>query len=323
MKVLCTGSNGFVGRHFVKRLVDDGHLVEGVDNLSSGLEMHDWMFPPDTKKHGLFSFRRMDLREFVRDFTPHAYDLIIHCAAVVGGRLKIEGDPLAVATDMAIDADFFNWISKSENKKQKIVYFSSSAVYPIELQTRLLHVALSESLVDFRTTRIGLPDQTYGFAKLAGEYLAQQAVQKYGTDVVIYRPFSGYGEDQALDYPFPSIIRRVLARENPLVVWGSGEQARDFIHIDDVVEAVMQTKDVLKPGEVLNLGSGESTTFTHLAKRAAKQSNHVVAVNNDLTKPEGVFWRVADPYKMLKFYNPKISLSEGIDRALDRVKPTT
>ena len=76
-----------------------------------------------------------------------------------------------------------------------------------------------------------------------------------------YRPFSGYGEDQSFDYPFPSLIRRVLNKEAPITIWGSGDQCRDFIHIDDIVEAVMQTKDVLKPGEVLNLGSGVSDEF--------------------------------------------------------------
>jgi len=121
------------------------------------------------------------------------------------------------------------------------------------------------------TQRWGVPDQTYGFAKLAGEFLARAAVRQYGMDVVIYRPFSGYGEDQALDYPFPSIIQR--GGQNARIrSWsgGSGLQTRDFIHIDDVVEAVVQTKDVLPNGAALNLGRGEAISFLQLARLACR-----------------------------------------------------
>ena len=106
---------------------------------------------------------------------------MIHCAAIVGGRLKIEGDPLAVATDLSIDAEFFNWVVKA--KPKQVIYFSSSAVYPIELQTRKFGVALNESMVHFNGNRIGVPDCTYGFAKLAGEFLAKQAIEKYGANI--------------------------------------------------------------------------------------------------------------------------------------------
>jgi GDP-L-fucose synthase len=239
-------------------------------------------------------------------------------AAIVGGRLKIEGDPLAVATDLSIDAEFFNWCVKA--KPKKIVYFSSSAVYPIGMQGRTGYCKLSESFTNFDGTRIGVPDFTYGWAKLTGEYLAKQAVEKYGLDVVVYRPFSGYGEDQSFDYPFPSIVKRVVHGENPITIWGSGDQTRDFIHIDDIVECVLQTMDVLKPGEVLNLGSGISTSFKDLVHLATQLVCHetkvrkTIGIECDTSKPEGVFYRVADTWKMNQFYKPKVSLEEGIKR---------
>src|SRR5208282_23435 len=204
--------------------------------------------------------------------------------AVVGGRLKIEGDPLAVATNLAIDADFFNWIARGK-KPKRVIYFSSSAVYPVELQERNRHCALSEALVDLNHHRFSLPDQTYGFAKFAGELLAKQAVEKYGVDVVIYRPFSGYGTDQALDYPFPAIIQRVKNHENPLTIWGSGDQERDFIHIDDIVEAVLATYDKLEPGSTLNLGTGIPTSFRSLVRRAARIAGYSSKIVTDATKP--------------------------------------
>lgn len=296
MKVLITGGCGFVGRHLVQRCVKEGWYITVVDDLSFGTV---------GSRMGLVYLE--DFRTWCKDH-PCDYDLIFHCAAVVGGRLKIEGDPLAVATDLAIDADLFRWCA--QGNPGKIVYFSSSAVYPISLQQRDYHKPLAESYVDFNY--IGIPDMTYGWAKLTGEYLARQAVEKYGLDVVIYRPFSGYGHDQALDYPFPSIVKRVLQGENPVTVWGSGDQLRDFIHIDDVVDAVFATMGVLRPGEVLNLGSGVGISFRRLVLAIAEALGRPLSIVNDASKPEGVFSRVADVTKLHSLYKPTRTLEWGI-----------
>ena len=305
MRVIISGGVGFVGSHFANHLIRHGHKVTVVDINERGLvpwgQQYEWVVD--------------DLRRFVTIRNCDDFDLIIHCAAVVGGRLKIEGDPLAVATNLAVDASLFNWIARGK-KPKRVIYFSSSAVYPIELQERNRHCALSEALVDLNRKRFGLPDQTYGFAKFAGELLAKQAVEKYGVDVVIYRPFSGYGTDQALDYPFPSIIQRVKNREDPIVIWGSGDQERDFIHIDDIVEAVLATYDKLKPGSTLNLGTGIGTSFYSLAREAAGIAGYFPEIVTDKTKPEGVFSRIADTFLLEQYYRPKISLAEGIKRAL-------
>lgn len=314
-KALVTGGCGFVGRHFVKWLLNHNYTVIIVDDLSTGLPLEKWphhVSIPETMMSDV-TFRHMDFRKFA-GIEDSRYDLIVHLAAVVGGRMTIEGDPLKVATDLAVDSVFFNWISKSDIPPEHILYFSSSAVYPICDQTRERHLALHESMVDFNSESIGIPDMTYGWSKLSGEFLARYAVDQYGLNVSVYRPFSGYGEDQDFTYPFPSIIRRVGSKENPVVVWGSGNQVRDFIHIDDVVEAVFASLDVLKPGEALNLGSGVGTSFRELAETACQVIGHDARIVNDDTKPEGVFARYGDCSKMLSFYTPRISLEEGIEK---------
>lgn len=331
-RILILGGCGFVGRHFANRFMRDFWHVTVVDDMSAGIEPIEWGFIEPRGyawwgEHDEFVFHRGDLRGDTgwlnRCELQQPFDLVIHCAAIVGGRLKIEGDPLAVATDLAIDSDFFNWCVKA--KPKKIIYFSSSAVYPIELQTRHNHVALAEQFTHFDCSRIGRPDLTYGWAKLTGEYLAKQAVEKYGLDVLVYRPFSGYGEDQSLDYPFPSIIRRVVEGADPITIWGSGDQVRDFIHIDDIVECVLQTMNELEPGEVLNLGSGVPISFRQLAAIAHTEVGPPTSSCNivtDTSKPEGVFWRVADTYKMSQFYSPKVSLEEGIRRVAAHLTKT-
>ena len=155
---------------------------------------------------------------------------MFHFAAIVGGRATIDGDPMKVALDLAIDALFFRWICL--HKPSRVLYPSSSAAYPVDLQTESDAIALSESDIDFK--KMGQPDMTYGWTKLTGEYLASIAASHYGVSVTCIRPFSGYGEDQDLSYPVPAIARRAALLENPFEVWGSGKQGRDFVHIEDV-----------------------------------------------------------------------------------------
>lgn len=311
-KVLITGGCGFVGRHFTHRLINDGHNVTVVDDLSTGIRPEDW--PTNLQVNSELKFHQMDVRDFFKESTE-PFDLVFHFAAVVGGRQKIENDPLQVATDLAIDSSLFNWLIKIKSGLKKVLYFSSSAVYPIAKQSEKINELLSEELVSFNDY-IGKPDMTYGWAKLSGEYLAKFAFENYGIKSAIYRPFSGYGEDQSFDYPFPSIVNRAMETDPPMIVWGTGEQKRDFIHINDIVNIVMDTKDVLKPGEVLNLGTGIGVSFYRLAQKCLEIVGRDMEIICDTSKPAGVFHRVANIERMLKYSTPKISLEEGIERTV-------
>jgi UDP-glucose 4-epimerase len=112
----------------------------------------------------------------------------------------------------------------------------------------------------------------------------------------------------------------VMDGENPVIVWGSGDQERDWIHIDDIVECVLQTYPKLY-GKVLNLGRGIPVSFFSLAEQiAAAGGDDAQSVRNDPLKPEGVFSRVADVYQMSQLYQCRITLTEGIRRAIDRTK---
>lgn len=332
MRVLILGAAGFIGRRFTRRLVDLGHEVVGVDDLSAGIHPVHWRYKPELASERMTTYRpfhcargdfrwiQEDCRSFFRGMGG-GFDLVIHCAAVVGGRLKIEGDPLAVATDLAIDADFFNWVVRGK-RLPRVVYFSSSAAYPVELQTRDNHVKLREEMLTHDTARVGRPDMTYGWSKLTGEYLARIASAKHGLPAVVYRPFGGYGEDQALDYPFPSIVRRVLAGDAPVMVWGSGEQCRDFIYVEDIIDAVLTTYDRVPAGTTLNLGTGNATCFNMLAMNAVEIIHGVrrAVPKADRSKPEGVFYRVADTVNLDPWYRATTTLDAGIRKVADAMR---
>ena len=288
MKILITGDEGFVGTNFKKHLDSKNNQIIGID-LKNGRDVRDFFAKDDTK-----------------------FDVVIHLAAIVGGRATIEGNPLAVASDLAIDADLFQWALRT--RPGHLVYFSSSAAYPIFLQRAEYKQKLKEW--DINLDHIRTPDLTYGWAKLSGEKLASYASAE-GLNITILRPFSGYGTDQSLDYPFPSFIKRGREKEAPFNVWGKGTQVRDFIHIEDIVRATFEA--ITNKVEVSNLCSGRATSFIELAELVMMQAGYLAEIKTNPTAPVGVAYRVGDTRKMLSFYEPRISLEEGIDRALKSI----
>lgn len=292
MRVLLTGASGFVGRHLHRALLDRGDLVLGID-LNPTLLV-----------------RRGDALDFFRT-DDRSWDLAIHCAAIIGGRASIDGSPLGVATNLALDAWYFRWLVRTGTPRA--VFFSSSAAYPVALQQPGEIHRLIES--DINLDLISRPDATYGLAKVVGEQLVP-VVEAHGTRMTVLRPFSGYGEDQDEAYPFPAFIRRARERQDPFEVWGDGSSTRDWIHISDVVGATLAAVDQGVHGPV-NLGWGRATSFDELAQYVTQAAGYSPIIKHRASAPQGVHHRVCDPKQMLAFYDPQVTLEEGIRRALN------
>jgi len=288
-KALITGHKGFVGNYFVNRLSNDGYNITGIDIKDGN-----------------------DIRDFLKNNESY-YDVVIHLAAVVGGRQTIENSPLSVAIDLSIDSEFFNWILKT--KPGHTIYFSSSAAYPIKYQTKNSKIKLPENYIDLNNIRS--PDYTYGWAKLTGEYLAKFVSKDYNK-ITILRPFSGYGTDQDLSYPFPSFIERAKNKDNPFVIWGNGQQVRDFIHIRDIVNMVMLCINDHIYG-TYNIGSGLGISFNDLCNIMCNIMGYTPIVEHLKDRPSGVMYRVADIKKMSTIFSPQITLEQGIKMALDNI----
>lgn len=296
-KALVTGAQGFIGRHFSEYLEDIGWDVTRVDLEDS-----------------------IDAVDFFRNSDEH-FGLVVHAAYHVGGRVAIDGNNLLLASNLELDAAAFNFALRT--KPGHFLYFSSSAAYPIRLQNGDIPHRLRESditVIPDRPTvgylRHPEPDAHYGWAKLTGERLAQQA-RELGVNVHVVRPFSGYGEDQGYDYPFCSIVDRAI--EKDFTVWGPPEQTRDWIHVDDVIDgswAILRANH----GKPTNLCTGKSTTMGDLLKLAARlvhgDAPAESQINYLLDKPTGVIHRVGHPENFFKLYRPRISLTKGVKRAL-------
>ena len=289
MKVLVTGAAGFIGRHLVAAL--DGHDIVEVDIVGvNPRDALDWFRGDDT-----------------------TYDLVTHCAAVEPHRAAIDGRALSVgAGNLELDSAMFQWAART--RPGRVVYFSSSAVYPVRMQGRGA-APLAESFAgEDAEMLMGTPDAIYGWVKLTGERLAQ-AYRSQGGAVTVLRPFSGYGEDQSPNFPFGAFRDRAARREDPFVIWGDGTQVRDWIHVDDIVGAVLAAVEQGVDGPA-NLCTGRGTSMAELAAMFAIEASYLPEFKFLADKPAGVACRVGDPSQMLTFYEPKVSLEDGVRRAL-------
>lgn len=278
MRALVTGHAGFVGRNFAKRLADEGWTVTGVDIRPSEFD----------------TSILADCRDIFE--VAGGYDLLVHCAAVIGSRQERDEFPMRVYEDLSIDQAAIAWCAETGTP---LLYFSSSAAYSTAVSGPFCED-------DIEVNFIEAPDAAYGFIKLVGERQCRDL--KAQVPVYVVRPFSGYGADQSLDYPFPSILKRAVAREDPLTVWSDVE--RDFIHIDDVVSACWTMVNKGIPGPV-NIGSGVPTKMTELARLAAVAVGYNPEIRV-LGRAIGPDHRYADPTLMRTFYEPTISLEQGV-----------
>ena len=302
-RVLVTGAAGFLGRWFTWHHIDKGDHVVAVDDLSNP---HSYW--PTQAKH----VYKQDLGEFLRN-TDTTFDIAYHFAAPVGGREKIEGDPLFNADSLRLDSLFFRW---AVGKVGIAIYPSSSAVYGVTFQQGM-GMRLFEGMFHPKDQTWQAADEMYGTTKMVGEYLAWKAAG-YGLNTLCIRPFSGYGEGQSMEYPVPSIVARAKRLENPLLVWGTGMQTRDFVHVEDIVKATVARVNAGVHGyNSMNIASGKPTTFFEVAKVAAKVAGYDADITTDLNKPSGVSSRYGDTSLMWKYHLPQVSLAEGLKRVMD------
>ena len=281
---LVTGSSGFVGRHMCAELQRRDYDVVEVDIEDGG--------------DALVTFKHSDKR----------FDLVVHAAAVNPFRSAIDKTPSIFAQNMHLDSAMFDWAIKT--RQRHVLYLSSCAVYPIVLCKSPNRLMEDEIDLDYPEN----PDSTYGITKLTGEQLARSA-RACDVPVTVVRPFSGYGEDQNANWPFGAFAQRAQNHESPFTVWGSAEQTRDWIHISDVVRGALAVVDSNIDLPV-NLCTGQATSMGDLALMMMNHAGYDATINVDRSQPMGVRHRIGDPSRFFEFYEPRVSIEEGVARAL-------
>lgn len=296
--VFITGDDGFIGRNFRR-------FFEGLDWDVDGCDT-----TYDESMHASLQWWRAP-----------KYDLVIHCAFHIGGRAGIDGTNTNVAKNLQLDAEFFEWCVHT--KQKNVVYFSSSAAYPVILQN--MHhgrrgIALYEPDINLGAGAIGEPDKGYGWVKLTAERELVPMAREHGVNVNVFRPFSGYGPDQSTDYPFMSILRRAMELKpgEDMVLWGPEGQTRDWIHVDDIILAVWKCHQNNIRNTTMNLCTGIPTTFGELAHTALSflKKDKDCQIVYDLNKPTGVFHRVGNPRLMNTIHTATLEIAANVHRTL-------
>jgi nucleoside-diphosphate-sugar epimerase len=302
---LVTGAAGFIGRHMTAELLRHGYYVDKVDinRMEGMINQNNY---------------RMDVRRFFASPNSMAdkYDIVVHAAAHVGGREDIENMRTFIAAyNLQLDGALFEWALKAQPRH--IVYMSSSAAYPVNMQIegRLLPALREEYITLDNPLK---PDMTYGWTKVMGEITAHYYLKdamSFNGRVHVVRPFSGYGSDQDATYPFGAFIDRALNKEDPFTVWGNGKQIRDFIHVDDICIAIMRmiSNDM---GGPMNLCTGIGISMVDLAATVCEIAGYNAEIHVQHDKPTGVFRRIGNPKLMMELLPKTITIEEGISRAL-------
>ena len=164
------------------------------------------------------------MRNWFKHKRNHAsnFDLVIHCAAIVGGRLNIDGDPLAVATDLSIDAELYNWIVRGKFLP-KLIYFSSSAAYPVELQTKTCNCDLAETHLSFSSSRISMPDRLTAGRNYVANILPSSPLRSTDSTLKFIGRSAATAKTRILVTRFPrssdvSCVARIRSRCGALVI---------------------------------------------------------------------------------------------------------
>lgn len=310
-KVLVTGGASFIGSHLVDALIERGASVRVVDDLSSGrlenIERH-------MRGHGL-EFFCADLRDgCAGKDAVKGMSVVFHLAADHGGRGYVDLHQVACATNLMLDGIFFR--ACSEARVDKVVYASSGCVYPNHLQTdtdKTLY--LTEDLA-------GPPydaDNLYGWAKLMGEMTLRAYYQERGMKSASLRYFTVYGERGHENHAVIAMIARAFVGQNPFVVWGNGQQIRNWTHVSDIVSGTLLAAERIDDGTAVNLGTMERTRVTDAVQEVLRYTGHQAEIEFHPEMPTGPMNRVADNSlaKKLLGWEPRVKFMDGLHRTVD------
>ncbi len=307
-KVLVTGGAGFVGSFVVEELVAQGAKVT--------------VPARDPKKISFLSSVQGKVSVLGGDLENASFcqtvaknqDVAFHLAASVGGiGFNMVHHGSIFKENMLATINFLEACRLSRVERTLIV--SSACVYPRHASTP---AAEEEGFKD-------LPESTnegYGWAKRMSEFLAQAYSGEYGMKVAIARPCNVYGPRDNFDpdksHVIAALIERVCKKPDPFEVWGSGEQTRSFIYVEDLVKSLLAVAEKYAVGDPVNLSSDEEIKIKDLVYLILKITGHKPKVVFDTTRPDGYPRRLYDSSKAKKAFGFKAgtSLEEGLRKTI-------
>lgn len=309
-KVLVTGGASFIGSHLTDALVARGAKVRVADNLSSGrrenLAQH--------LERKTIEFHEVDLLDpHVADDMSRDIQTVFHLAADHGGRGYIDLHQVNCSTNMILDGLVFR--AAHRHGAEKVVFASSGCVYPNHLQGNPdEEVYLTENLVQPPYDA----DNLYGWAKLMGELVLRAYHAEGKLRCASLRYFTAYGPRCPENHAVMAMIARAFIGQDPFVVWGTGQQVRNWTHVDDVVAATILAAERVDDGSAINVGTTERTKVVDAVKLILRLAGHDAALAFDTTKPTGPYNRVCanDLARRVLGWEPKVTFEQGVKDTL-------
>lgn len=312
-KALVTGGTGFIGSHVVEQLVDLGATVTVLDNLSNG-KIKNIQY---LKEKVIFQKGNCANPEDAYAVCKNQ-EIVLNLAARVGGiEYNRAHQGTMLHDNLTIAATMIEAAKKAHVERFLVV--SSACVYPHDA---LVPTPESEG---FR----GEPEETnggYGWAKRMAESLGKYYSQEFGMKVGIVRPYNAYGPrdhfDPSTSHVIPALIKRVMDRENPVVVWGTGRQTRAFLYVEDLAQGMIAAIEQNSSPDAINLGTDEEVAIADLVKLIVTISGVKTQVVFDTSKPDGSPRRNSDNENAKKKigFEAKTGLKEGLIRTIEWYK---
>ena len=315
LSIMVTGGAGMIGSNLVRRLVGMGHRVQVIDNLWRGrlsnLKDEQGNFVIDTRR----DFHQLDLCETgTFEDLFEGIDIVFHLADIVAGIdyvFKNEGD--IFRENLLINSNVIAAVRRY--KPRGFIYVGTACSYPASLQQTTDGPLLREE-----DAYPAWPESAYGWSKLVGQlelkYLKQSSGKAVSTLMLhnVYGPNCEFTGERT--QVIPSLMKRVIDADegDTISVWGSGNQGRAFIHVDDIVNALVKCVGRDDLPEFMQVGPGVCTSIRQLIETIIEVSGKSLKVSYDITKPEGDKGRYAD-YSIAQAHigwTPKVTLKDGL-----------
>ncbi|MCY6353992.1 dTDP-glucose 4,6-dehydratase [Clostridium sp. ZS2-4] len=331
MKVLVTGGAGFIGRWVVKRLLEDGHTILALDNLSNGRMENIEEF----KDNSNFKFIEGDIKDnqLLDEIFKDKFDIVYHLAASINVQDSIDDPTTTFYNDTVGTFNILEkakiqmfgknakmngekWVidEKEETKPCKVVFMSTCMVYD---------KAGEEGVCEFHMTK---PVSPYGGAKIAAENMVLSYYNAYKLPTVVIRPFNTYGPFQKTggEGGVVAIFIKNALDNKTLNIYGTGEQTRDLLYVKDCAKFVVMAgySDKVN-GEIVNAGTGRDVSINELAEIISKERVDIKHVEH--IHPQSEIMKLKCNYekaeKLLE-WKTQYTLEEGIKETEEWIKNT-
>lgn len=301
MRVLITGGAGFLGSALANHLAKAGHHVRVLDDLSAG----------DTSRlHPQVFFERGDVRD-----VPRLWTLLrnVKCVYHLAAKVSVPGSihyPVAYS-EVNVGGTVCLMTAVRDTRIKRVVLASSGALYG------------EQEVQPIKEEARPKPTSPYAVSKLAAEHYVRCIGELCGIEVVVLRIFNAYGPHQRLPLSYAPLIPKFIkstVTDGTLVVHGTGEQTRDFVYIDDVVQAMVTAGTTPEAeGHTINVGSGREVSVNEIARKIERIVGHRLNIVRNTVDDGGVSRSVADLSlaRSILGYNPRINIDQGLSLMIE------